>query len=88
MTTITVQTPRPVAVPRGAAFGAWAFQAVIRAVERLQAARTARIDSRAQRGRIQDAAHVRRYAQQVAAFDARFAADLYSAADRHERFGR
>jgi hypothetical protein len=88
MTTISVQTPVHVAAPRGAALAAWAFQALSSALARLSASRLERAERRAYASRIGDAASVRRYAQQVAPDDPRFAADLFSAADRHERFGK
>ncbi len=88
MTTITVQAPQRVAAPRGAVLGAWAFQAVITAVERLNAAHQARALRREMSARISDAAGVRRYAQRMEQYDARFAADLYAAADRHENLGK
>lgn len=88
MTTITVQTPRTVATPRGAVFGAWLFQAMTRLVERLGEARRARAEHRALSNRISDAAAVRRYAQSVIQYDARFAADLFAAADRHEQYDK
>ena len=82
MTTITVQSPRNVATPRGAVLGAWVFQSLTRFVERLGEIRRERAERRAYR--ISDAAAVRRYAQSVIQYDARFAADLFAAADRHE----
>lgn len=84
MTTITVQVPRPVASPRGAAWAARMFERLNDALSGWQAfhgARTARRQAAARQG---EAASVRRYAQAVAQYDARFAADLLAAADRHE----
>ena len=88
MTTITVQTPRTVATPRGAVLGAWLFQAATVAIQRLAHIRRERASQRALASRISDAASVRRYAQSVIQYDARFAADLFSAADRHEQYDR
>lgn len=88
MTTITVQTPRPVATPRGAVLGAWLFQAATNAIQRLAQIRRERSSQRALASRISDAASVRRYAQTVVQYDARFAADLYAAADRHEQYDK
>lgn len=88
MTTITVQSPRTVAMPRGAILGAWLFQVVGRTLGRLEEARRERAERRAMSHRISDAASVRRYAQSVIQYDARFAADLFAAADRHEQQGR
>jgi hypothetical protein len=88
MTTITVQSPRAVATPRGAVLGAWLFQVATRSLERLGAIRREYAERRALANRIGDAASVRRYAQSVIQYDARFAADLFAAADRHEQFGK
>jgi len=92
MTTITVQTPRTVATPRGAAWGAWLFHKLSLAVSRLLVRAYAAHDERALRRqltlRIGDARQVREYARSVMRYDARFAADLYAAADRHEHFGK
>jgi len=88
MTVISIQAPRHVATPRGAALAAWAVQAIRNATSRLAAARQERTDRRGYTTRVGDAASVRRYAQQVMQYDARFAADLFAAADRHENFGR
>jgi hypothetical protein len=88
MTTITVQSPRNVATPRGAVLGAWVFQSLTRFVERLGEIRRERAERRAFAYRISDAAAVRRYAQSVIQYDARFAADLFAAADRHEMFDK
>jgi len=88
MSIISIQAPRHVAAPRGAAFAAWAFQVIRKIISRLSAARQERTDHRGYAARVVDAASVRRYAQQVMQYDARFAADLFAAADRHEHFGR
>lgn len=85
MTTITVQSPRAVAMPRGAVLGAWLFQVATRTVQRLAQMRRDHVAQREFGQRISDAASVRRYAQTVIQYDARFAADLFAAADRHER---
>lgn len=84
MTTITVSSPRPVASPRGAVFAAWAFQRISDALTGWQTARLARADRRNVARLLADATSVRRYAQSVAQYDPRFAADLLAAADRHE----
>ncbi len=85
MTTITVQRPRPVAVPRAAAPAAWLFGWLTRCIDQLAQARQARSERRRQEGRLADAAALRRQAQQLMGMDARYAADLFAAADRHER---
>lgn len=81
MTTITVLRPVQVQPPRAAA---WAARAFLRLLAWFENA----ADSRAQRSRTHtratEAAAVRAYAQQVEAFDPRFAADLRAAADRHQ----
>lgn len=82
MTTITVSTPAKVAAPRGAAWAANGFAAVLSWLEALGETRTER---RALADRLAEAARVRIYAQDVLAQDPRFAADLMAAADRHER---
>lgn len=84
MTTISVQSPRTVAMPRGAVLGAWLFLTVTRAFQRLAQMRRERAAQRALANRASDAASVRRYAQSVIRYDARFAADLFAAADRYE----
>lgn len=88
MTTITVQSPRTVATPRGAVLGAWLFQRAIAAVQRLNQTRREHVEQRVLAARISDASSVRRYAQNVIQYDPRFAADLFAAADRHERFDK
>jgi len=88
MTIISIQTPRHVPTPRGAALGAWAFQAIRKLISRLSTARQQHREHQGYATRVGDAANVRRYAQQVMQYDARFAAELFSAADRHEYFGR
>lgn len=88
MTTISVPSPRTVATPRGAVLGAWLFQLATAAVQRLNQARREHAAQRALASRIGDAAGVRRYAQSVIQYDPRFAADLFAAADRHERFDK
>lgn len=83
MTTITVNSPASISVPRGAiwagnlaaAFLHWLGRASSRTVDAAQAARS----------RHAQASEVRRMADQWRAVDPRFAADLYAAADRHER---
>lgn len=92
MTTITVQTPPAIATPRGAAWSVWLIQSLGSAVSRLWARAYAAHHERALRRqmtlRMGDARQVREYARSVMRYDARFAADLYAAADRHEHFDR
>ncbi|MBC7939787.1 MAG: hypothetical protein H7Z19_08505 [Chitinophagaceae bacterium] len=86
MSTITVHTPaRRVTAPRGAVFAAWLFRLAAGAIEGLAAAARRRQERRQANHRMADAAQLRRYAQSVMQFDARFAADLFAAADRHDQ---
>jgi len=84
MTSITIRSPRQVAVPRGSTFGAWAFHQISQAIGRLVDASHARAPNRSLSTRVRDANQVRAYAQSVAATDPGFAGDLYAAADRHD----
>jgi hypothetical protein len=81
MTTITVQRPVAVRVPRATAWAADTFARLAGWVERSSKARAER--SRAAT-RATEAAAVRAYAHRYASHDPRFAADLMAAADRHE----
>jgi hypothetical protein len=82
MTTITVNAPAQVVAPRGATWAAEAFASLLNWIEAAGVQRHQRIE---QAGRQAEAARVRLYAQDVLAQDPRFAADLFAAADRHER---
>ena len=82
MTTITVQAPVKVNVPRAAAWAAALFTGLLGWFQSHQAERTER---RAAADRAAEAAAVRTYALRFASHDPRFAADLLVAADRHER---
>jgi hypothetical protein len=84
MTTITVHTPVAVARPRGARIAAAWFGRLLAWASRSIESRTERRDFA---GRVQEASRVRSYAQSVMQQDPRFAADLFAAADRHERGG-
>jgi hypothetical protein len=81
MTTISMYTPRKVAVPRAAGLAAALFTLLLSALRRSSQARAT---SQQQDERFRDAAAVRAYAQRFARHDPRFAADLLAAADRHE----
>jgi hypothetical protein len=85
MTTITVNTPAKVTAPRGAVWAGKLFAVALGALERLSASVAERQMHRVVSSREAEAARVRRYAQEVMAQDPRFAADLFAAADRHER---
>ena len=80
MSHITLTVPPPITAPRGAVWAAALSYAALEAVSR--AWRTSGEDQKGlRRGR--EAAALRRYADEVAATDPGFAADLYAAADRH-----
>jgi len=82
MTTLTVQTPVAVRAPRGAAWAARLFMAVLAAFQQGRQVRHAR---QVAADRATEAAAVRQYALRFASHDPRFTADLLAAADRHER---
>ncbi len=79
MTTATVHTPSPVAVPRGAPIAAWVAAQLVFAWRFVTAPVAVK-----PRSRTSEAAELRAYARQMCD-DPRFAADLFAAADRHER---
>ena len=82
MSTITVNAPIKTTAPRGAAIAARWFVASLAWMEK---SADRREQTRQFVGRVDEAARVRSYAQQVMSHDPRFAADLFAAADRHER---
>ena len=73
LTSVVSSLPR---APRGAQLMALLYDAIERAVRRIEARRVAR-------ARAAEADSVRRYARSVQDSDPSFAADLYAAADRH-----
>ncbi|MBL8328832.1 MAG: hypothetical protein JNJ71_08265 [Rubrivivax sp.] len=82
MTTISIHRPATVAEPRGARWAAEAAWQFLSGASRLgQAWRAARVTQ----DRLSEAAAVRRLAVSWQDVDPRFAADLFAAADRHER---
>ncbi len=85
MTTITVQVPAQVSEPRGARLVALLATRLLAWIEKTN---QARVEQRLRSLRQGEANEVRRYAQQHAQHDPRFAADLMAAADRHEQGGR
>jgi len=85
MTTITVHPPAPVAEPRGAALAARLFMRLLEGLESIGRARAMAALSRMEATRVSEASRLRLFAQQWERQDPRFAADLYAAADRHER---
>jgi|GEM_PF-1627438 len=82
MSSITVNAPVKINAPRGAAVAAIWFVSLLTWLEKLSRRRE---ESRQMAGRQGEAARVRTYAQQIMGHDPRFAADLFAAADRHER---
>lgn len=82
MNIIAVNVPSKTAVPRGASVAAAWFVATLNWLEKLAARR---VQSRRLTLRVEEAMRLRNYAQQVMAQDPRYAADLFAAADRHDR---
>jgi hypothetical protein len=82
MNTITVNAPVKTAIPRGAAVAARWFVALLGWLEK---SADRRVQSRQFVNRVEEASRLRSYAQQVMSLDPRYAADLFAAADRHER---
>lgn len=81
-THVTVASPAPVAVPRFAPVAARWFA---RLLDWQRGAQASRAETQRVINRQAEAAEVRRYAQTMMECDPRFAADLFAAADRHER---
>lgn len=82
MTSITIQKPATVRVPRAAPIAA---EIAFRVLDTIGSFFEAHRAQRAAAARIAEANNVRRYAQQVSRYDPRFASDLFAAADRHEQ---
>ncbi|MBL8346029.1 MAG: hypothetical protein JNN03_11350 [Rubrivivax sp.] len=80
MSHITLHAPAPVAMPRGAAWAANAFAALLRMAQRSWEMGKAQS---MQMRRAHEAAALRRVAAEVSRHDPAFAADLFAAADRH-----
>jgi hypothetical protein len=85
MTTLTTRHPIAVATPRAAAWAAAAWIAVSRLGIQLQAYARQRDERGTVIGRVSEANRLRHVAQGFMSSDPRFAADLFAAADRHER---
>lgn len=85
MTTITVHTPTPVKTPRGATAAAWVVTQLSSLVDGVRQRRAARAEQLRSVSRYAEASALRRHAQGFLGADPRFAADLFAAADRHER---
>ena len=85
MTTISIHTPTTVKAPRGATAAAWLISRLSTAVEGIRQRRAARTEQMRSVSRYAEASALRRHAQGFMGADPRFAADLFAAADRHER---
>jgi hypothetical protein len=85
MTTLTTRHPIAVATPRGADWAAAAWIAVSRLGMQLQGWAQQRGKHAAATGRVSEANRLRHVARGFMSSDPRFAADLFAAADRHER---
>lgn len=77
---LSVVSPAPIGMPRGAVWAANLYSAVARALRGL-CSEQPRAEREVARGH--EAAAVRRYAARMSEIDPGFAADLYAAADRH-----
>jgi len=82
MTTLTIIRPAPIAAPRGAE---WAADAAVALRSLFTRWRARRVENAMRGARVQEANAVRRLADSLYEIDPRVAADLYAAADRHER---
>lgn len=85
MTTLVTRNPIAVAMPRGASWAASAWIALSHVGAQIWASRLQRAASSNGDNRLSEANRLRRVAQGFMATDSRFAADLFAAADRHER---
>jgi hypothetical protein len=85
MTTVTIPHPIAVVAPPAADWAASAWIAVSRRVMQLQAWAHQRGERTALTGRVSEANRLRHVARGFISSDQRFAADLFAAADRHER---
>lgn len=81
MTSVTIQTPAQVAEPRGARA---AVVVVLALREALSTLRQGLARHRAYRSRVAEAGRMRALAHRVGRRDHRMAAEMLSAADRHE----
>lgn len=85
MTTLTSHNPIAVATPRAAAWAATTWIAVSRTCMQLMTQARQSSERAAGVGRVSEANRLRNVARGFMSSDPRFAADLYAAADRHER---
>lgn len=82
MSTTSLPSPRPIAAPRFADVAARWFAQLL---EVMHLARRIHTGRRARFERIAEASALRRFADSMREVDPRYAADLYAAADRHDR---
>ena len=82
MHTITVRIPVTPSAPRGSRWAAGVFSAVLQAWSQAASARAVRLEARERKVAVQQ---VRARASSMQSHDPRSAADLFAAADRHER---
>jgi len=87
MTTLTIRHPIAVATPPAAAWAADAWIAASSLGAKLQAWVRQRGERAAVTGRVSEANRLRHVARGFMSNDPRFAADLFAAADRHDRAG-
>ena len=85
MTTFTSHNPIAVTAPRAAAWAATAWIAMSRIGMRLMTQARQSSERAAIVGRVSEANRLRNVARGFMSSDPRFAADLFAAADRHER---
>lgn len=85
MTTIRVHTPLTVKTPRGAVAAGWLISRLTGLLDGMRQRSAARAEQNRSFNRVAEASALRRHAQGFMGADPRFAADLFAAADRHER---
>jgi hypothetical protein len=85
MTTFTVHTPLATPTPRGARAVGWLISRLSAVLDGVRQRRAARAEQMRSVSRLTEASALRRHAQGFMGADPRFAADLFAAADRHER---
>ena len=85
ITTVITRLPINVATPPGAAWAAAAWMGVSRIGMQFLAWLRRGVEPAAATRRVSDANRLRRVASGFMSSDPRFAADLYAAADRHDR---
>lgn len=85
MTTLTTINPVAVSAPRAAAWAAAAWMGASHSWTKLRLWAGQRAENASTGGRVNEANRLRHVAQGFMSSDSRFAADLFAAADRHER---